>query len=199
MSPRAFARGAMLLAIGWSVLPVAGHAAESTHTELNLAACRHSQGRADEDYGRWRCPGFAGVAVVVTAGDQRSQVSYGRRAAAEPAARQTLAAFNGLGNRIEWRFDRAAHGAAAPFATILRWTTTVAAGDAQERGEVLVVTRLPPGPVCHVGYVDARANPDAETLARTIADAQANRFRCGTDKPVILGKTGPGFSGPAGD
>ena len=26
---------------------------------------------------------------------------------------------------------------------------------------MLVVTRLPPGPVCQVGYVDGRANPNA--------------------------------------
>jgi hypothetical protein len=52
--------------------------------------------------------------------------------------------------------------------------------------------------VCHVGYVDALANHDADALARKIADERARAFRCGTDKPVILGETGPGFS-PSGD
>ena len=56
---------------------------------------------------------------------------------------------------------------------------------------MLVVTRLPPGPVCHVGYVDARANADAKTLARQIADRDARGFVRGKDKPVILCKVGP--------
>jgi hypothetical protein len=54
---------------------------------------------------------------------------------------------------------------------------------------VLVVTRLGPGGVCHVGYVDARANAaNANELARQIADEHARTFKCATDKPVILGK-----------
>jgi hypothetical protein len=43
-------------------------------------------------------------------------------------------------------------------------------------------------------YVDALANRDADALARKIADERARTFRCATDKPVILGETGPGLS-----
>ena len=53
---------------------------------------------------------------------------------------------------------------------------------------VPVVTRLGRGGVCHVGHVDALANPDADALARKIADERARTFRC------ILGETGPGLS-----
>jgi hypothetical protein len=42
--------------------------------------------------------------------------------------------------------------------------------------------------------VDALANRDADALARKIADERARTFRCATDKPVILGETGPGLS-----
>jgi hypothetical protein len=70
--------------------------------------------------------------------------------------------------------------------------------DGTVRGEVLVVTRLGPGGVCHVGYVDGRQNPNADDLAREIADKRARRFRCGKDKPIVLGDKGPGFSGPYG-
>jgi hypothetical protein len=62
------------------------------------------------------------------------------------------------------------------------------------RGQVLVITRLDPGGVCHVGYVDGRANQDANVLARTVADERARAFRCGKDAPDSYGKTGPGFS-----
>ena len=63
-----------------------------------------------------------------------------------------------------------------------------------QAGDVLVVTRLGPRGVCHVGYVDALANRDANEIARRIADEKARAFRCDADKPVIVGATGPGFS-----
>ena len=132
----------------------------------------------------------------MTAGDQRSFVSFGRKAKDELAAKETLAAFNGEGKTIEWRSERAASGKAKPFATIMRWSTTISSGDELVRGQVLVVTRLAPGAVCHIGYVDARANPDANALAQKIADEHARNFRCGADKPVMFGNQGPGFSGP---
>ena len=84
---------------------------------------------------------------------------------------------------------------ARPFATILRWNVMTgkdqegAKGPTKASGQVLVVTRLDPGGVCHVGYVDARANPNATELARKIADEHARNFKCGQDKRVVLGKT----------
>ena len=89
----------------------------------------------------------------------------------------------------------------------MRWTTAVVTDDPKVedgtvRGEVLVVTRLGQGGVlggvCHVGYVDGRQNSNADDLAREIADRHARSFRCGKDKPIVLGETGPGFSGPYG-
>lgn len=175
-------------------------AIERVYTRLDLGGCRHARGRAEEDYGSWRCAGHAGIAVLVRAGDQRTTVSFGANAAREPAARQTLAAFNSAGATIEWRIARGGGGQAKPFAAILRWNTT-RTDDAGNpvRGQVLVVTRLGPGGVCHVGYVDGRANPNANELAQRIADERARGFDCARDKPVVLGAKGPGFSGPYGD
>lgn len=179
--------------------PATAQAAESVYTALDLDKCRHSAGKEVEDYGEWRCSGYGGIAVHVSAGDQRSHVSYGRNAKHEPAARQTLASFNGEGEKIEWRAERGPDGKLKPFATIMRWSTTVSGGDEPVRGQMLVVTRLAPGPVCHVGYVDARANTDANVLAQKIADQHARKFRCGADKPIVMGNKGPGFSGRYGD
>ena len=95
--------------------------------------------------------------------------------------------------------ERGADGKLKPFATIMRWSTTVFGGDEPVKGEVLVVTRLAPGSICHVGYVDAKANPDGNALAQKIADEHARKFRCDTDKPIVLGNKGPGFSGRYGD
>jgi len=176
--------------------PDSGRAAESVRTELELDKCLHTPGSTDEDYGSWLCKGYAGIVVFVTAGDQRSYMSYGRNAKAEPAATQTLAAFNGLGSNIEWRMDRTANGTLKPFATIVRWNTTIVSDVEPARGQMLVVTRLAPGAICHVGYVDASVNANANTLAQEIADEHARKFRCGSDHPVVLGDRGAAFSMP---
>jgi hypothetical protein len=179
--------------------PAAGQSIGSAYSDYDTRNCSHKAGRDVEDYGEWRCKGLDGMAVLVSAGDQRMTMSFGRHAADEPAAGQTLQGFNDVYKaRIEWRFARAAAGAIRPFAAIVRWNTVQldesASGPQTANGKVLVVTRLGPDGVCHVGYVDALANRDAGALARKIADERARAFRCGSDKPVILGETGPGFS-----
>jgi len=196
MINRVFYAFAVALTTGLFGAPAAAQTVESVYTALDLGKCRHTPSKEEEDYGEWRCNGYGGIAVYVTVGDQRSYVSYGRNAKNEPAAKQTLASFNGEGEKIEWRGERAADGKLKPFATIMRWSATVSSGGEPVRGEMLVVTRLGPGRVCHVGYVDGKANPDANALARKLADEHARKFRCGADKPIVLGNKGPGFSGP---
>ena len=187
------------LVLGCVNAPATAQTIESVYTALDLDKCRHVKGKDVEDYGEWRCNGFGGIAVHVSAGDQRTYVSYGRNAKNEPAAKQTLASFNGEGKKIEWRAERGANNKLKPFATIMRWSTTVSSGDEPVRGAVLVVTRIAPGGVCHVGYVDATANRDANMLAQKIADENARSFRCGADKTIVLGNKGSGFSGPYGE
>jgi hypothetical protein len=167
----------------------------SINTPLNLKKCRHLPGKMEEDYGSWRCRGYAGIPVFVSAGDQRTYISYGRNAEQQPAARQTLASFNGEGDTIEWRAARGENGKLNPFATIVRFSVTKSGEVPSVKGAVLVVTRLG-RPVCRVGYVDALANPDALKLARRIADEHARTFECQGGKPIFLGGKGPGFSGP---
>ena len=182
--------------------PALAETIESATTRFNVDQCPHEAGTEPEDGGSWRCPGFGGIAVVIAEDDARVYVSYGPRAMREPAASQTLAAFNGEGTVIEWRIARERDGKRRPFATIMRWNTIVTVDaskdDGTVRGEVLVVTRLGPGGVCHVGYVDGKQNANADELAREIAYRHARGFRCGKDKPIVLGEKGPGFSGPYG-
>jgi hypothetical protein len=204
--PKSFAAvlsvaGAIVLAM-LAASPAMAETVESATTPFVVDKCRHKAGTEPEDGGTWRCPGLGGIAVVMAEGDARVYVSYGPRASREPAASETLAALNGEGKSIEWRIAREG-SKRRPFATIMRWTTAVVTDDPKVedgtvRGEVLVVTRLGSGGVCHVGYVDGRQNPNADDLAREIADKRARSFRCGKDKPIVLGNTGPGFSGPYG-
>ena len=197
-----------LFAAAAVAIGVAGGAAaqgiEHAYTKIDLKACKHTPGRIAEDYGSWLCKshvgmGHAGLPIYISGGDQRSFVSFGRNARKELANRESLMSFNGQGDVIEWRIETLPGGKKRPFAAIMRWSTTVQKEEPNPdgevvRGQVLVITRLDPGGVCHVGYVDGRANPDANELARKVADEKARAFRCGRDTPDSHGKIGPGFS-----
>ncbi len=189
-----------LAALTCTARPVTAQDVTYAYTKIDLNTCRHTKGTDIEDYGSWLCRGHAGIPVYIAGGDQRAFVSYGRNAKNEVAASETLSAFNDHGDMIEWRIENLPDGKTRPFATILRFGTTVQAPDPNPDGrtvdgQVLVITRLNPGGVCHVGYVDGRANPEANMLARQVADERARAFRCGKDSPGVYGKTGPGFAG----
>lgn len=172
--------------------------AATAYSRFDAKRCRHVAGRGEEDYGSWTCPGHAGLPVRLSAGDQRMFVSYGQAGPDDLAARQTFPAFNDVyAGTVEWRLR-----GRRPFATILRWNVMTATdierakGPSKASGRVLVVSRLGAGGVCHVGYVDARANPDANAMARKLADERAETFRCGQDKAGVVGAVTPGLSMP---
>jgi hypothetical protein len=138
------------------------------------------------------CPGKDGFIVVLTEADLRQTVSVGRsRKAAEnePAAGSSFGPFNSTTDTIEWRTI-----SGKPFAIIQRWRIA----DIDDPGKdgrptdkgLMVVTRLPPGPACHVAYVDVRANPNPNELARQAADEFARDFKCGKDEIKVVGEHG---------
>lgn len=156
---------------------------ESSYTDVNLDACTVIE---SDDFGsRWACPGYKGIPVMIAEGDLRFFVSYGLRAMEEKAAAQTLPPFNHLGEKIEWRLSNA-EGRWKPFATILRYFT--AREEGTEESQVLVVTRVEEGATCHVAYVDATANANANELARQAADEKAAGFDCENDEPEVVGR-----------
>ena len=175
---------ALVAALALPLLPAAAAAqqVDSAYTDVNLDAC--SLIEADDFSATWACPGYKGIPVMVSEGDLRFSVSYGLRATEERAASQTLPPFNYLGPRIEWRLSNVT-GSWKPFATILRYFTQ-GEPDAPE-GQVLVVTKLEMGATCHVAYIDARANSNANTIARDAADELAPDFDC-NDEPEIVGE-----------
>ena len=176
--------------LGLLSAPAMSQTVESVYTKFDAKKCKHTKGTEEEDYGSWLCPGYAGLQVHLSAGDQRMFVSYGSWKDSL-AAGQTFPGFNDVyEGTVEWRIEKNAHGKPRPFATILRWNIMTAedhekaTGPSKATGRTLVVTRLGPGGSCHVGYVDARANPNANDLARKIADENARSFKCGKDEPV---------------
>ncbi len=162
----------------------------SSYTSTAEKACRLTNTGRDSSVSI--CPGKAGLVVLVTEDDLRQTVSVGRsRKAAEnePAASAGFGPFNSANATVEWR---ALDG--KPFAIIQRWL--IADIDAPDKGGrptdkgLLVVTRLPPGAVCHVAYVDVAANPNPNELARKAADEIARDFRCGKDEVQFVGARG---------
>src|SRR6202163_1833211 len=138
------------------------------------------------------CPGKAGLKVLVSEGDLRETISVGRRratAASEPAAQVWSGPFNAGPPTVEWRTLNG-----KPFAIIQRWHIADN-GDPDKDGRpiakpLLAVTRLPPGPVCYVAYIDVKANRNANELARKAADETARGFKCGKDEVKVIGASG---------
>ena len=165
----------------------------SSYTSTAPKDCRQIGKPSELDGSAMRvCPGKDGLVVLIAEDDLREVVSVGRNrkaAAEEPAAKVWFAPFNSSETTVEWR-----SAGTKPFAMIQRWHIADN-DDPDKQGRsntkaMLVVTRLPPGPVCHVAYVDAIANPTANELARKAADELARGFACGKDEVKIIGNGG---------
>jgi hypothetical protein len=169
----------------------------SSYTSTAPKNCRVVSAQTGVDDSTIRtCPGKAGLVVVISEDDLRETVSVGRNRAAadkEPAAQTWFGPFNSTTNTVEWR---AMNG--KPFAIIQRWH--IADNSDQDKDSrptakpMLAVTRLPPGEVCHVAYIDAHANPNPNQLARKAADELARNFKCGKNEVQVIGETGRAVS-----
>jgi hypothetical protein len=173
------------------ISPASAQTFGSSYTSTAPKDCRVTSTEVDDSTIR-TCPGKAGLVVLISEDDLRETVSVGRNRAAaarEPAAGVWFGPFNSTEHTVEWRTMNG-----KPFAIIQRWHIADV-GDEDKNGRpiakpMLAVTRLPPGPVCHVAYVDAQANPNPNELARKAADELARDFKCGTDEVKVIGETG---------
>lgn len=183
---------AALLA-GGMIAPLHAETIGSRYTSTAPDKCRvFNAGDGADGFTIRVCPGKDGLLVLVSEDDLREAISVGPTTAAaakEPAAKFWFAPFNSTKMRIEWRISNG-----KPFAIIQRWL--MADNDDKDgRGRpktkpLLVVTRLPPGAVCHVAYIDAKANPQANKLARKAADELARDFNCETNDVKVIGASG---------
>src|SRR6185312_416123 len=183
---------AALLAAAFGVFPPANaQTFSSSYTSAAPKDCR-TVGKPENGSATQVCPGKSGLVIVISEDDLRQTVSARpSRAAAskEPAAETWFAPFNSTAPTVEWRAvdDK-------PFAIIRRWLIADN-NDPDKAGSptskpMLAVTRLPPGPVCHVAYIDGQANRNANELARQAADEFARDFKCGKDEVKVIGERG---------
>ena len=174
------------------ISPANAQTFSSSYTSTAPKDCR-AVGKPDSDGSTTQvCPGQSGLVVLISEGDLRETVSVGRNreaAAKEPAAEAWFGPFNSTAHTVEWR---AVDG--KPFAIIQRWL--ISDIDQPDKSgnpptkPMLAVTRLPPGAVCHVAYIDGQANRNANELARQAADEFARDFKCGKDEVKVIGERG---------
>ena len=191
--------GVALALTALAVATFASHAAPqpiavSSYSSMAAANCwSEGPGRVEDSPTRV-CRGRAMLVVLVSKDDKRETVSVGYNrveAAKEPAAQTFFGPFNSALPAIEWRL-----AGNNPFAIIQRWRIadvvdqTMSNGGGPDAKPLLVVSRLPPGEVCPVAYIDAEANSNADELARQAADQMARDFKCGTDQAKVLGTPG---------
>jgi len=189
------AAAALFAAAFGPISPANAQTFSSSYTSTAPKDCR-TVGKPENGSTTQVCPGKSGLVVVISEDDLRQTVSVGPNrlaASKEPAAETWFAPFNSTGNTVEWR---AVDG--TPFAIIQRWliadnNDTDKAGSPISK-PMLAVTRLPPGPVCHVAYIDGQANRNANELARQAADEFARDFKCGKDEVRVVGEKGAAVS-----
>ena len=188
---------AQLSAASALISPACAQTFSSSYTSTAPKDCRVTSAGTELDDSTIRtCRGKAGLVVVISEDDLRETVSVGRNRAAaakEPAAAVWFGPFNSTEHTVEWR---AING--KPFAIIQRWHIADNSDEDKNGRSVgkpmLAVTRLPPGQVCHVAYIDAQANPNPNELARKAADELARDFRCSKDEVKVIGITGRAVS-----
>lgn len=180
MQPRSLIAFPLVLALCAAASPAHAQLFNSAWTTLNFQECTVI---STDDFGStWACPGLKGLPVMVRESERRFRISYGLTSTTEAAAEQTLPPVNTPGEEIEWRVSNA-EGSYKPFATIVKFAVTSEAGS--DDGAVLVVTKVAAGATCHVAYVDAIANPDADKLAKQAADEKAADFDCASEPEII--------------
>ncbi len=171
-----------MLALLALTAPASAAQFDSAYTDINLDDCTVMN---SDDFGStWACPGYKGYPLWIGEGDLRFFISYGFDSGNEIVAGQTPPPFNYLGPKLEWRLSNAS-GGFKPIATIVRYFVQL--GDTDKQGQVLVVTQIEPGNTCHIGYIDAVANSNANQLARDIAD-KAGNFDCASASPTFSAK-----------
>src|SRR3982074_2075055 len=158
LQPVGLAIAALFGAAFGLISPASAQTFGSSYTSTAPKDCRVTSAGTEVDDSTIRtCPGKAALVALISEDDLREPVSVGRNRAAaarEPAAGVWFGPFNSTEHTVEWRSMNG-----KPFAIIQRWHIADV-GDEDKNGRpiakpMLAVTRLPPGPVCHVAYVDA--------------------------------------------
>ncbi|MEC9344109.1 MAG: hypothetical protein VYD64_09725 [Pseudomonadota bacterium] len=188
---------AILSAAGmWASVALPAIANDSAYTKIDFdKTCQWDKRTPEEEDegmgGCATCQGYGANVVRFCEGDLRQSVHYGSAVPDEPGW-NSFGEFNHVSLTVEWRLS-----AGEPVAAIHRFFIENVNDNGEvtpdRKGQVLVISTVshPGSPLsCPAGFVDARANADANELARQVADTVAPGFRCGVDRPAYHGTRG---------
>ena len=135
---------------------------------------------------RMVCPGPDGFYLMLSEGDARISMDYATTQRFGPW--ESFTPFNTVHDTVEWRRQRLNEKMQA-FATIHRWDV----GPSDDDREILVISTVATAPdaeSCMVGVIDTATTPDANELARAVADRFAPGFVCGNAQLRAFGYVG---------
>jgi hypothetical protein len=180
------------------VLVISPALAESVYTKLDMKTCVAME--AQEQGGRWSCPGWGGYPVEISEGDLRQSLFFGHLGDwSKKQHWESFGPFNHVGATFEWIVEGKTAKAAIARLLIENSNEDTGEADDKSRGQVLVIFKVGQkgeGEACTVGYVDARANPDPNTFARKVASTEVESFACRFNKPQWHGIKGPAAGEP---
>lgn len=148
----------------------------SDYSTLDFDDCTVTREAAEGHSVDYRCPGRAGLPLLLHDGDGRYDLDAGVR----NDEFQSIGAFNSIGTTIEWRLDEG-----RPIAVIFRLNDATM----EDRGRsVLAVEKVgtAQSPGCRIAQI-AGDTPDLNARARSIADERAVEFDCSADRMQVVG------------
>lgn len=173
---------------------------DSAYTKLNFeGGCVWEKPASEEEAGMGGSAVCAGYnyhgstwPVYFAESDIRQFVSFGNITDLNSLA-GGFSQWNSVNTTIEWRLKNG-----KPYATILRWfidnvNSNTGNADKKTQGNVLVISKVAQAnnsDSCVIGYVDTRANKNANVLARQVADKFGESFVCRLDEARFYGKRG---------
>ena len=182
----------LLFATLLALIPFSAWSGESSYSKLDFDNhCMFEKPSDDENAG----PGVSAIcrvgdapAIYFEEGDLRQSVGFGAK-----KQYRTFGQFNRMNNVIEWRRKNG-----KPYAAIVRFfiensNPDTGSPDKAHLGQVLTINKVAEyenASTCIVGMVDARANKNANALARQVADDLATSFQCNVDRPQYHGNRG---------
>lgn len=172
----------VLLTIGSTGAWAAGR---SIYSDLSDKACTKMdvapREGGQEDYLQFECKGTGGYRLFWIEVDMRQTLTlqFGKKEMPLEFEQKVTLAQNAAGPKVEWRVGNDGK----PYALIVRVRS---AGEDPDKfsDETLVVAKVTPTSSCVVGKVNAKKHPNANEMARTIADTRAPKADCATFVPV---------------
>ena len=161
----------------------------SVYQKIDFEADCNAEEIADGFGLELRCSVMQDYVSIFSDEDARFATWFGLRDGFKRSSYATFQQFNDVNDIVEWRIYNE-----EPVATILRWFVVHPNKHSNSKHrrdrEILVVSKVATDAStasCWVGLIDASATPDANELARKVADNVVPMFDCDTEDAKYFG------------